>query len=211
MGNPTGSIYLTAAPGYVWTDGDVYQIQQVDQQEGAGTGASFSGIGVDNQPHQILLNKIQLTHVNQLADEANITSLLAFMAKFVGSITGANGYLEIPFSDIIRGTTNLIAQWVTYSIDGQSQSALSNSVFSVTWPIAFSNACKWATSWWVTNDVNSADLAMVNGIWALETGTLSKTQGTFCIDWDGAGTIHISNAATGKQGLSAVGILALGY
>jgi hypothetical protein len=211
VGNPTGSVYLTAAPGYVWTDGDVYEILQGDQQEGAGTGASFGGIGVDNQPHQILLNKIQLTHVNQLAAEANITSLLAFMAKFVGSITGANGYLEIPFSDIIRGASNLIAQWVTYSIDGQNWRNLNNSAFTVSWPIAFPNACKWATTWWVTNDTTSAALAMVQGIWALETGPLSKTGGTFCIDWNDGGHINVSNAATGAQGLSAVGILAVGY
>ncbi len=66
MANPTGTVYLTAAPGYVWTDGDVYQIPQTDQVEGAATGASFGGLGVDNQPHQLLLNKIELIHNHQL-------------------------------------------------------------------------------------------------------------------------------------------------
>jgi hypothetical protein len=59
MANPTGSAYLQANSSYTWTDGDIYEIVQTDQQEGAATGASFGGIGVDNQPHQVLLNKVQ--------------------------------------------------------------------------------------------------------------------------------------------------------
>lgn len=59
MANPTGSIYLQANGSYTWMDGDIYEIRQTDQVEAAATGASFGGIGVENQPHQILLNKAQ--------------------------------------------------------------------------------------------------------------------------------------------------------
>lgn len=59
MSNPSGSIYLQANNSYAWASGDVYEIPQTDTTEGAATGASFSGLGVDNQPHQILLNKAQ--------------------------------------------------------------------------------------------------------------------------------------------------------
>lgn len=56
--NPTGTVYLQANPAYVWTDGDVYEIPQTDTIEGAASGASFGNLGVVNQPHQVLLNKI---------------------------------------------------------------------------------------------------------------------------------------------------------
>lgn len=59
MANPTGTSNLQANQAYVWMNGDVYLIPQTDEVEGAATGASFSGIGVENQPHQVLLNKIQ--------------------------------------------------------------------------------------------------------------------------------------------------------
>lgn len=59
MSNPSGSVYLQANNSYAWAYGDVYEIPQTDTTEGAATGASFSGLGVDNQPHQVLLNKAQ--------------------------------------------------------------------------------------------------------------------------------------------------------
>ena len=59
MANPTGTTYLQANAGYTWMEGDIYEIPQTDQLEGAATGASFSGLGVVNQPHQVLLNKAE--------------------------------------------------------------------------------------------------------------------------------------------------------
>ena len=94
MSNPTGSTYLQANNTYTWADGDIYEIPQTDQLEGAATGASFSGLGVDNQPHQVLLNKIQLTHKNQITDEANISTLLTFKSLFT-SLVGVSGYFKV--------------------------------------------------------------------------------------------------------------------
>jgi len=59
VANPFWSTYLQANNAYTWANGDVYEINAQDDVEGAATGASFSGIGVSNQPHQFLLNKVQ--------------------------------------------------------------------------------------------------------------------------------------------------------
>ena len=48
MANPTGG-HLTENLGYVWADGDVYEIAQTDTAEGAASGASFAGLGVDER------------------------------------------------------------------------------------------------------------------------------------------------------------------
>src|SRR6185437_14215852 len=102
MANPTGTTYLQANSGYTWADGDIYQIPQTDQSEGAATGASFNGIGVDNQPHAVLLNKIQYTHVHQLTDETNIATLQTFAALFVSAL-GPSGWLKIGLQDMSKG------------------------------------------------------------------------------------------------------------
>ena len=94
MSNPTGTVYLQANAGYVWTDGDVYEIVQTDEVEGAATGAAFSGLGVDNQPHQVLLNKINYVHAHQLTDEANIATLQA-LTGLITSHVGTNGWLKL--------------------------------------------------------------------------------------------------------------------
>jgi hypothetical protein len=139
MPNPTGSIYLAAAPGYQWADGDIYQIPQADQQEGAAVGASFSGLGVDNQPHQLLLNKIQLTHSKQLTDENNIAVIQAFDAEFA-SVTPAGGPLifKTAYYDANRGLIQAIAQMGFYSTAGIH--VTDPQQFTVTWPLAFPTA-----------------------------------------------------------------------
>lgn len=148
MANPTGTVYLTAAPGYVWTDGDVYEIAQTDQQEGAANGASFGGLGVDNQPHQVLLNKIELVHNHQVTDEANIAALLAFVGNFTGLI-GPNGYLKIPVFDVSRGLIDYVVQWGAYypggGVTGDDGGRVGGAFppYTVTWPIGFPNACYW--------------------------------------------------------------------
>jgi hypothetical protein len=138
MANPTGSTNLTENPAYVYTDGDVYQIPQTDTVEGAATGASFSGLGVDNQPHQVLLNKTKVLRNNQLADELNITNLLNFKALFSGTL-GANeasSIFKIPFLDSQHGLIQLIIQTGQYIFN---QNANDQEVF-VSWPVAFPNA-----------------------------------------------------------------------
>jgi len=149
MANPTGTVYLTAAPGYVWTDGDVYEIVQTDQQEGAANGASFGGLGVDNQPHQILLNKIELIHNNQLNDENNIATLAVFKGIFTG-LMGPNGYMKLGVTDVARGLQAYILQWGAYypggGVTGDDGGKVAGVFppYTVAWPIAFPNACYWA-------------------------------------------------------------------
>jgi len=124
MSNPTGTTYLQANPSYVWTNGDVYQIPQTDTVEGAATGASFSGIGVENQPHIVLLNKIQwlynhlttsprgmqvLTDTNNFTVPAPVTTLFvrcwgaggiggASVSNSAGGGGGGGGYCESALS-----------------------------------------------------------------------------------------------------------------
>jgi hypothetical protein len=58
MSNPNGG-YLIPDPSYVWLSQDVYEISQLDTVEGAATGASFGGRGVENAPHAVLVDKAQ--------------------------------------------------------------------------------------------------------------------------------------------------------
>lgn len=159
MANPTGSAYLTANTGYTWTDGDVYEIVQTDQQEGAALGASFAGLGVDNQPHQTLLNKIQYVHGKQIADESTIGTLQAFAFDFIG-LMGANGYVKIPVFDVSRGLIQYIVQWGTFYPPGGVSGDVS---YTVNWNIAFPNACYWALAdmqYTASGKVNSRDLGV---------------------------------------------------
>ena len=107
VANPTGTTYLQANTSYVWTDGDVYEIPQTDEVEGAATGASFSGLGVDNQPHQVLLNKIQYLHSHQVQDEANIAALES-LAVLITSDVGANGWLKLGANDTNLGQIQIV-------------------------------------------------------------------------------------------------------
>ena len=141
MANPTGTTNLTPQPGYIWTDNDVYQIPQTDQQEGAAIGASFGGLGVDNQPHQSLLDKAHLVHNNQLTDEANIAALQAFKGAFSGQI-GPNGYVRIGAQDVSRGAIAYLIQWGQVLQAGVS----GDKTYTVNWNIPFPNACYWASA-----------------------------------------------------------------
>ena len=142
MANPTGTVNLTATPGYTWADGDIYQIPQADQQEGAAVGASFGGLGVDNRPHQMLLNKVQLVHNNQLTDEANIATLQAFKGLFTGLI-GPNGYVKIGVQDVSLGLIDYIIQWGAFLPSG---GIAGDKSYTVNWNIPFPNACYWASA-----------------------------------------------------------------
>ena len=86
-----------------FTSNEVYQIQATDPVEGAASGASFSGTGISNQPHQQLANRTAFLKQRQDVNISNIGVLQAFMANFAGAM-GANGYLAIPLADVNRGS-----------------------------------------------------------------------------------------------------------
>jgi hypothetical protein len=116
---------------------EIYQIQQSDAVEGAATGASFGGIGVSNQPHQQLANRTALLKQRQDVNIANIGVLQSFIAGFIGSLQ-ANGYIQIPITDVSRGPIAAIIQWGYYPL---LQAGLpQDTEYPVTWPIRFPNA-----------------------------------------------------------------------
>src|ERR1700687_4784155 len=122
---------LIDAAGF--TSNEVYQIQATDPVEGAASGASFSGTGISNQPHQQLANRTAFLKQRQDVNIGNIGVLQAFMGAFAGSIAG-NGYLTIP---VAEGNAESGARFPGGGLDQGTSS-------SVTWPAAFPNACLWA-------------------------------------------------------------------
>ena len=120
-----------------FTANEIYEIQQTDPVEGAGAGASFSGIGVSNEPHQQLANRTALLYGRQNTNIANIGALQNFVAGFTGSLKTA-GYLKIPLTDVSRGPAIAIIQWGYYAL--AQQSIPNDTQFTVTWPIIFPNA-----------------------------------------------------------------------
>ena len=87
MANPTGSSFLVPNTGYIWQDSDTYLILQTDQVEGSATGASFSGLGVENQPHQILLNKVSYLLRNPPWRNVNVHTIAGTFTFIVPSNT----------------------------------------------------------------------------------------------------------------------------
>ncbi|MGH7915066.1 MAG: gp53-like domain-containing protein [Candidatus Binataceae bacterium] len=120
-----------------FTANEIYEIQQTDPVEGAGAGASFSGIGVSNEPHQQLANRTALLYGRQNTNIANISALQSFVAGFIGSLKTA-GYLKIPLTDVSRGPAIAIIQWGYYAL--AQQSIPNDTQFTVSWPIPFPNA-----------------------------------------------------------------------
>ena len=115
---------------------EIYELQQTDAVEGAGSGASFSGIGLSNQPHQQLANRTALLKQRQDVNIASIGVLQTFMAGFTGSLQ-ANGYIQIPVADISRGQITAIIQWGYYPLP--ETGIPSDTEYPVTWPIRFPN------------------------------------------------------------------------
>jgi hypothetical protein len=153
VANPTGSTYLQANLGYTWSDGDIYEIQQTDQVEGAAVGASFSGLGVDNQPHQVILNKLQLTHLNQVTDETNIANLMTFAALFTSAV-GPSGYIKLGVQDVSRGQIQFIVQWGVVSlITSNTLNVLPAGyyLYPFNFPIAFPHAIYGIMPWFQSN------------------------------------------------------------
>ena len=125
-----------------FTSNEVYQIQATDPVEGAASGASFSGTGISNQPHQQLANRTAFLKQRQDVNISNIGVLQAFMASFAGAM-GANGYLAIPIADVNRGSIVAIVQWGAMFPGGGLDNDTS---YTVTWPTAFPNACVWSSA-----------------------------------------------------------------
>lgn len=158
-----------------YTSNDVYQIQATDPVEGAAIDASFSGTGISNQPHQQLANRTAFLKQRQDVNSGNIGVLQAFMAEFTGSM-GPNGYLEIPFADINRGSIVALVQWgsVVYN-----NSILNDTPITLTWPTAFPNACMWASASGMRDPARTAN---DNSDWGIFVVSLSKTQAQFELD-----------------------------
>lgn len=120
-----------------FTADEVYQIAATDMVEGAATGASFSGLGISNQPHQQLANRTAFLKQRQDTNITNIGALQAFVAKFTGSLQ-TNGYLSIPLADVSRGAVVALIQWGYYSLSAVEIGI--ETQYTVVWPIPFPNA-----------------------------------------------------------------------
>ena len=136
LSNPTGTVYLQANPNYVWADGDVYEIVQTDTIEGAASGASFGGLGVVNQPHQMLLNKLGWLKKQSVQGTSDV---------------GSSGWYQFADVDQNLGQISPIVQWGqivqsgpvsdtgTGPGGGPGNSQLQGTL-TVTYPIAFTTA-----------------------------------------------------------------------
>src|ERR1035437_7465282 len=121
-----------------FTSNEVYQIQATDPVEGAASGASFSGTGISNQPHQQLANRTTFLKQRQDVNISNIGVLQAFQALFTG-LMAQNGYLKIAVADINKGLIQYIIQWgLTDWGTPQGEGLYGPYSF----PIAFPNACE---------------------------------------------------------------------
>jgi Putative tail fiber protein gp53-like, C-terminal len=150
-----------------FTSNEVYEIQATDPVEGAASGASFSGIGLSNQPHQQLANRTALLKQRQDTNIGNISTLLAFMAGFAGSMQ-PNGYLKIPFADVGRGSILAVVQWGLVAPAG---GLTDDASYTVTWPLGFPNACMWAAAM----EAATADRSEA----VMQTFSIGRTQGVF--------------------------------
>lgn len=192
MSNPTGSTYLTANPSYVWADGDVYEIQQTDQAEGAASGASFNGLGVENQPHQFLLNKINYLKQNLVQATSNV---------------GVSGWYRIASQDANLGKINIVEQWGM--IPASSVPTInSNNQATITFnfPLAFTTAC-WVIFPYIalTTSAPNANL-FLEGAQILPVAPFGTLINTLLLGWFGQGqNVSFSSVVYG------IGWRALGF
>ncbi len=167
-----------------FTSNEVYQIQATDPVEGAASGASFSGTGISNQPHQQLANRTAFLKQRQDVNISSIGVLQAFMANFAGAI-GANGYLAIPLADVNRGSIVAIVQWGAMFPGGGLDNDTS---YTVTWPTAFPNACVWSSA----ALANSRALANTGKL-IIDIVSFTTTAGTFRSDLIGGVVPQVPN------------------
>lgn len=160
---------LIDAPEF--TADEIYQMQQTDGCEGAAIGASFGGIGINNEPHQQLANRTAFLKNRQDVNIGNIGVLLAFMAEFVSSL-GASGYLKIPVDDVALGQRILIVQWGFAAV----AYAPNDINVAVNWPIAFPAQALFAIATPQGDDFTAG---------LKSSAPLSGTQGNFVLGWTG--------------------------
>jgi len=84
------------SPAGEWVANEVYLISQADKVEGAATGASFGGLGVDNYPHQLLANRTsylfgQVSNLN--TEVAAIQARLVPSGGFFSNTFAINAFL----------------------------------------------------------------------------------------------------------------------
>jgi tail fiber protein gp53 len=151
---------------------EVYEIQATDSVEGAAIDASFSGLGISNQPHQQLANRTSFLKQRQDVNIASLGVLRSFMSGFVGLVAGI-GYLKIPVADVNRGSISAIVEWGSIFPGGGLD--LSTN-YPVTWPLAFPNSCLWAMS------TLSNSTAVNTGKVIIDVVSLTKTAGVFRSD-----------------------------
>ncbi|MCL5044022.1 MAG: hypothetical protein M1336_01895 [Deltaproteobacteria bacterium] len=165
-----------------FTSNEIYEIQQTDAEEGAGVGASYSGIGLSNWPHQQLANRTAFLKQRQDQNIASISALQAFEAGFLG-LLAPNGYLKIPLNDAVKGPLICIAQWGTYAPVG-AVAVNGPTSYAITWPIVFPNACLWA----LATVLDTRDVAAGYGAddYGVSTLALTQTQGNFYVNANGA-------------------------
>ncbi len=199
---------LTDNPEF--TANEVYEIQATDPVEGAATGASFGGIGVDNEPHQQLANRTAFLKQRQDSNISNIAALQAFQALFKSAL-GPSGWIKLGATDSSLGPVDLIVQWGVIPLLGKTPADLENALWQVAFPIPFPNACFRIAPFWETNKTTSVG-SFESGICVLEAITpYSKTQASFFSDWDGSGKIYIAQQAADGLGLTGIGWVAIGY
>ncbi len=198
---------LTDSPEF--TANEIYEIMSADPVEGAAIGASFSGLGIDNEPHQQLANRTAFLNNHRLTDETNIGVLQAFVAQFTG-LMGQSGYMKIPVTDVNKGQIQYVVQWGFYSLEGQTASAIQNTPWTVSFPIAFPHFCEWGLSNYAANDfVNPG--AFKSGMMNVEVGNLTTGAMTVFTDWDNSATIQVAGAGGSPVGLTGFYWIAIGY
>lgn len=126
MANPSILVYLQAHSNYVWQDGDVYELPQTDTCEGAAPGASFGGLGNHNQPHQLLLDKINYLHSHLAAADSNV---------------GVNGWYRIVSQDSNLGQIKIVEQWGKILAASVPPLVGNQSTITFNFPLSFTTAC----------------------------------------------------------------------
>src|SRR5579862_3630577 len=119
-----------------FTANEVYEMQQTDGCEGAATGASFGGIGVNNQPHQQLANRTAFLKGRQDTNIANISALQAVIASLTSILNlnaladGGESVFKIPVVDQNLGAIIIIVLIGYYKI-GSGVRLTNDTLFAV--------------------------------------------------------------------------------
>jgi hypothetical protein len=125
---------LTDSPEY--TANEIYEIQQTDPLEGAATGASFGGIGIDNEPHQQLANRTAFLFGRQNINIAAIQAIANFLAGLTGALSTNASWIQIPYADVNVGQKDLLIQFGFAEGTG-----VNPGIVEVVWPKQFPTAC----------------------------------------------------------------------